>query len=699
MSLLRRILPLALVLASSGAALAVDTAPMLQPPPLVLPAPVVRTLPNGLRVAVFTIPRMPIVQVQLRVPAGASFEDSNGSGVASLTAQMLLRGTTSRTARQFEADLGAIGGTLVANVSRDDAQLGAGFLAADLDAGLETLSDAVVNPRFDEDDLEDVRRTLVRQSLQLRTDARALTDDMVWAAAFPTHAYSRQPFGSPPGLARAKREELRAFHRDHWRPDRAVLAIAGAVDPDEAFRSAGEWFGRWSGNDAGAPSAPPIPSRPAVRLLDRGPSRRAEIRLLWPAPAASAPEAASWRLVARALDGGQTLPAGARASYTALRDAGLLSISISVPAESAASAVGQLRAAVRTFAATPASSPLWAGARRSLQREFAYPLESLGPLLSQWLTLDAAGHGADGLMGEWRRLGDATEPPAALAALAAEPVVLVGGGGEPLTRPLASLGAVTPLVLDAAGSTAASRSFAPASVAERKRGRNVLKSALAAHGGAARLNRMRDLTMEGRVFMIVPGSEIAGSMRQVRQTPYRLLFSSRFPQFEARQGLHGDDAWMSTHNDSDVVASDERTRAELRTLYESELAHLLRIAADTNTVVASRGSEKIADRQADFVDFPLPSGGAVRLAIDAQTHRVLAVDSDQSPDGIWHQRRVFSDFRTVGGLLLPFIEERYVDGTRVTTWRLTSIVVDSGVDEEQFLMPQSKMPAFTREKP
>ena len=67
------------------------------------PVPVFRTLPNGLRVAVFQDHRLPLVQMRLLLSAGVAQEAAETPGVASVTAQLLRAGTSSRTAGAFAA--------------------------------------------------------------------------------------------------------------------------------------------------------------------------------------------------------------------------------------------------------------------------------------------------------------------------------------------------------------------------------------------------------------------------------------------------------------------------------------------------------------------------------------------------------------------------------------------------------------------
>ncbi|MGH7741001.1 MAG: M16 family metallopeptidase, partial [Candidatus Eiseniibacteriota bacterium] len=207
------------------------------------PVPVTRTLPNGLRVAVFSSHRLPIVEMTLLLPAGQTAESANESGAAALTASLLLRGTASRDAASFEAALVRLGGSLSSNAGRDVASVDGQFLAGEFAAGLELLSDAVLNPVFDERevaaDIARARRTVQRIDFDPATRAEL----QMWSLVLGDRAYGRPALGRDSTLRAMTPGALSEFYRLHYRPDQAVLVVAGDVAADSVFAAAEERFG------------------------------------------------------------------------------------------------------------------------------------------------------------------------------------------------------------------------------------------------------------------------------------------------------------------------------------------------------------------------------------------------------------------------------------------------------------------------
>jgi zinc protease len=85
-----------------------------------------------------------------------------------------------------------------------------------------------------------------------------MLDELVNREAYTVHPYRRGVIGSPDELNAASLDDVVAFHATYYRPDNALLVVAGDLDVDEALAAAERWFGR-------IPTPPgPIPRVQAV---------------------------------------------------------------------------------------------------------------------------------------------------------------------------------------------------------------------------------------------------------------------------------------------------------------------------------------------------------------------------------------------------------------------------------------------------
>ena len=675
-----------------------------------LPAPEVSTIETRLRVAVFPDHRLPIIQIQLLVAAGITSEPEAQSGIAYLTGQALRAGSTSRSAAVFGADLERLGGSFNVNVGRDYVTVSGAFLARDLDAGLELIADAATNPVFPAAEVDRIKRQAAGALLQGLQNPGTATDEQIWSVVFGSHPYGRPLFGTLESLPRITAEDLRAFHRGHYRPDLAVLAIAGDVTPARALAAAREWFGAWSGRATGSASpAAPAPRGVRIVLVDRPDFERAEIRLGAPTAPRDAPDYLALALANHCLGGAPwsrlaRAPAnpgsgyGARSSVTPLLNTGLFELAASAAPESAAAVVTRLRDSVAQFLASPPTEDEMGRAKRYFRNVFPLQFETLGGRTSQWLAADRYGVPADFFDRYDARIGAVTLAEAAAAtrrwiAPARLDVVVAG----PAARIKPSLERLGPIEVLAPLPALAARPDAGGGIEstpeQMRRGRELFDLALAAHGGAGRLQGIKDSAIEGDLVLVQGGNQVTGVLRQVRKEPYKMLFTTHFKQFETSQTLDGRAAWSFTGIDTNQIAEADSVRVMgLRAAYDSDPAHLLLAGLRPGAVPAYAGRGLNGGRETDVVRLAGPGLEPRRYHLDAQTHRLVAIE-EAAPAVVGRiSRRVFSDFKTVDGVLWPMSEERQIDGARVMMITLRIVGLDRGISDSLFARPARLKP-------
>jgi len=656
-----------------------------------------RTLANGMVVAVFQDDRQPLVQIQLLVPAG-SIEDPPGeSGLANLTFRMLGHGTASRTGAAFDEAVQALGGSVGGAVSREVATLNGTFLAADMEAGLELLADAVVNPIFGEDLLQAIKPQAGSALASARGNPVTLADDHLWAAVYRDHPYGRPALGAPQELSALSVAQVQAFHRQHYRPDRSVLAIAGDVTPERAFKAIEEQLGSWGGRaiESGPDSLPP-PDGLRVRIVDVPRLDRAELRLGAIGPARTDADYEPLAVAAELLS--LRAEPGLRAGESGLRQAGLFSMAWSVPVDSTAASVTRARAALSLAEKQPPSDADLAAVKERILGVTALQLDTRGGAMAQWMASILYPRPGGDTSDYAARLGavTATRVREALARrVPPDGLVLVAVGPADRLRPqLEALGTIEVVPAEAAAEVVESPSTARgvATTEQGIRGRALVAQALAAHGGLERLRGVRDSRIEGDIVMMPGGAHaLAGRLVQVRKDPDRFRFETAFSVFKSVQVLDGPSGWSRAGDPPTPVEDLDSVGVEgLRTGLRSDVVHLLLLAADPATRVAWRGRERRDGRDADVVELLSADGGRRLLFLDITSHRLIAAEQNDNGRSV---RRIYRDLRDASGLLWPYAEERYLDGQHAVTLTLTKVAINTGVSDAEFVKPGSKASA------
>ena len=220
-------------------------------------------LANGLPVYVVPDRSLPLVDVVLAVPVGDLDEQSAEAGLASMTAAMLRRGGAGDLdPDRLDDEIDALGARIqtVAASARSVIALDCG--SEGLDRGLELLAAVVLEPRFDAERLTQAKGNLEVSLAAQDDDPRRLLE-REWLRLVHGGSAPRGRRLTPEAVAAFTPDALADFHRRHYGPEGAVLAVSGDVDAEAVVARLDELFGDWTAPGEGDRPAPgPSPGGP-----------------------------------------------------------------------------------------------------------------------------------------------------------------------------------------------------------------------------------------------------------------------------------------------------------------------------------------------------------------------------------------------------------------------------------------------------
>lgn len=234
---------------------------------------------------------------------GSRWETEAQSGWAHLLEHMVFKGAGSRSARDLVEVIEAQGGSVNAATGHERTSFQVRALKGGLALGMDVLSDLVLRPTLDGDEL---RREIGVVCQEIAEAADAPDDrvfDLAQSRAFAGQALGRPILGVPETIGAATSASLAAFRDTLYAADQLVVSVAGAIDEAEVLALAKAAFG---GAPAGAASRPETAafvggSAPESRRLEQ-----AHLVLLLPGMASADPDYFAFRVFAEALGGGMS---------------------------------------------------------------------------------------------------------------------------------------------------------------------------------------------------------------------------------------------------------------------------------------------------------------------------------------------------------------------------------------------------------
>lgn len=263
--------------------------------------PKVHTLANGVRVICDPLPGWQTVALSVVAGRGARFEDPARSGWSHLLEHMVFKGAGSRSSRDIVEVIEAEGGNINAATGYERTSFQIRALRSGLDLGSAVLSDLVLRPIMNADDLEREKQVVGQEIAEAADTPDDLVFELAQQTAFADQALGRPILGTPRSIGTATPQALSDWRAALYAPQTLVISAAGAVNEDDLLKLAERDFGAAAG--PGVPSADPATFQRGAKTVARK-LEQANLVLLLPAVGVHDADYFALRLLAEILGGG-----------------------------------------------------------------------------------------------------------------------------------------------------------------------------------------------------------------------------------------------------------------------------------------------------------------------------------------------------------------------------------------------------------
>jgi zinc protease len=371
-------------------------------PKIKLPKPAEADLGNGLHVIVLEDRRLPQISFQLYIHgAGGYYDPDDQPGLAGITAALMREGTASRTSSQISQQLELMAASLNigAAASSPEASISGSCLTDQATKLLDLAADVLLHPSFPEEEIERYKLRTRAGLAQQRSNPSFLAAEMFSRAVYGSHPASHMG-PTVATLDRVTRDNLVEFHRTHWAPDHAVLAIAGDVSMFQARIVVDSKLGGWKKTDAAASTVTePAPIEgPKIFFIARPNSVQTNLVVGTQAIARANPDYDVLQVMNKIIGGGPTgrlfmhlreekgYTYGASSSLSAPLHRGEWQAATSVRTEVTEPALRDLLGEITALRDVAVSDGELADAKRSMIASFALSLESPAQLVAYTVT-------------------------------------------------------------------------------------------------------------------------------------------------------------------------------------------------------------------------------------------------------------------------------------------------------------------------
>ncbi|MDQ6995205.1 MAG: pitrilysin family protein [Mariprofundaceae bacterium] len=221
------------------------------------------TLDNGLRILLIEAHNVPMVAMQLSLPAGSRFDAHGKAGSAALLAAMLSDHTAKHDQKAWADWLDFEALHLGASASRDTLNMSLTVVKASLPEGLDALSEALLQPGWNQQRFNLLQEDSIASAVKSQELPNVLAAQTTAALLYGEAAYGHVSSGTAESLKNIRLHDLKALYQAQVKPHDAVLAVSGDIRMNELLPMLNQRLSTWQGKPKqGALSVPKVSAKP-----------------------------------------------------------------------------------------------------------------------------------------------------------------------------------------------------------------------------------------------------------------------------------------------------------------------------------------------------------------------------------------------------------------------------------------------------
>ncbi len=257
-------------------------------PKVSVPAVWVQKLKNGIGVYGIMNTEVPVVSFELSIDGGQRLETLQKTGIANLTAQMLMEGTKNKTPQELEEAIEQLGASISVRAGKESLVLRGNTLARNFPATMALVQEILLEPRWDAKEFDLVKAATVSELKQQAAVPRSIAQNKYAELIYGRdNIYSKNTLGTVESVSAATLDDLKAFYAAAVSPSVARLNVVGALGQKDVVKPLAGLVRAWKPKAVVIPEfkTPPAPERSVVYFYDVPNASQSVLQIGYPAMA------------------------------------------------------------------------------------------------------------------------------------------------------------------------------------------------------------------------------------------------------------------------------------------------------------------------------------------------------------------------------------------------------------------------------
>jgi predicted Zn-dependent peptidase len=190
-------------------------------------------LPNGLTVITEQMEHIRSASIGIWLGTGSRNESLSTNGISHFIEHLVFKGTKNRSAEQIAREADAIGGNLDAFTAKECICFSMKVLDEHIATAMGILSDLVLNPKFDAEDIAKERGVILEEIKMEQDNPDYLVHEIFTQNFWRDNSLGRPILGTRETVKRFDRRSVLTAYRNLFRPGNMIIAAAGNLKHGE----------------------------------------------------------------------------------------------------------------------------------------------------------------------------------------------------------------------------------------------------------------------------------------------------------------------------------------------------------------------------------------------------------------------------------------------------------------------------------
>ena len=214
-------------------------------------------LPNGLTVITEEMQHIRSVSIGIWMKTGSRDEDLPWNGISHFIEHMVFKGTQHRSAEEIARQVDSIGGNMDAFTAKECISFSIKVLNEHVPIALDVLSDLVLNPVFDAQDISRERGVILEEIKMDEDNPDYLVHEIFTQNFWKDHPLGRPILGTRDTVKRFDRTPVFDFYSQRFSPGNMIITAAGYLNHDRFVELVAKHFENMKPTSNGFHSSPP----------------------------------------------------------------------------------------------------------------------------------------------------------------------------------------------------------------------------------------------------------------------------------------------------------------------------------------------------------------------------------------------------------------------------------------------------------